>query len=195
MRTFRFFYHATAIFLGLIFFTSGMAKLYAGHKFPGVIGPVWLADRLEEYDLGLYARFIAASQISIGFSLLVPRFRTLGAIMLVPMIANILMVTISMKWQGTPYVLAFLLLLNAGLLIYDAPRLMHLITGKPHPFKEAEPPRRWKGHLAWLAGLALVFCGIGVSYSVLSLSYLLVVSGILLAWFSARLDGSAHSNN
>jgi uncharacterized membrane protein YphA (DoxX/SURF4 family) len=105
----------TRLFLGLIFFTAGMAKLT--QNFPGLIGPVWLEERLEVYHLGLYARFIAWSQVLIGLLLFTQRFATLGAIMLFPMITNILMVTISLGWRGTPYVNAFLLLLNVILLI------------------------------------------------------------------------------
>jgi hypothetical protein len=32
--------------------------------------------------------------------------------MMLPLIANILIVTISLQWQGTPYVFAFLLLMD-----------------------------------------------------------------------------------
>ena len=184
----QFLYSATASFLGLIFFTGGMSKLYFDHRFPGVIGPVWLADRLQEYGLAFFAQFIAAAQITIGFMVLTPRYRTLGVVMLVPMIANILVVTISLQWRGTPFVLAFFLLLNMALLLHDAPRLLHLITGRPHSFPEAVPPRSWQGHLAWLSGLVLVFAGIGLSYYLLPLSYIVVVAGVVLAGLSRRLD-------
>ena len=183
-----FLYSAIASFLGLIFFTGGMSKLYFDHRFPGVIGPVWLADRLQEYGLAFFAQFIAAAQITIGLMVLTPRYRTLGAVMLVPMIANILMVTISLQWRGTPFVLAFFLLLNMALLLHDAPRLLHLFTGRPHPFREAVPPRSWQGHLAWLLGLGLVFAGVGLSYYVLPLSYIVVVAGVVLTRFSRRFD-------
>lgn len=188
MKRTPFFYSATAIFLGFVFFGGGMSKLWCEHKFPGLIGPVWLAERLEEYGLGLFGQFIAVAQITIGFMLITPRYRTLGAVMLVPMIVNILMVTVSMQWRGTPYVLGFFLLLNTGLLLHDAPWLLHFITGRPHVFVEVTPRRTWKGHLAWLAGLALVFCGIGLSYVVFPLAYFVVLAGFVLSWFSRRVD-------
>ena len=78
MRLRSFFYPATAIFLGLIFFSSGMGKLFAGHRFPGLIGPVWLAERLAEHGLAFFGQFIAVSQVVLGLALLTPRFRTLG---------------------------------------------------------------------------------------------------------------------
>jgi len=188
MKYRRFFYAATAIFLGFVFFGAGMSKLWFEHKFPGLIGPVWLAERLEEYGLGLFGRFIAVAQITIGFMVITPRYRTLGVVMLVPMIVNILMVTISLQWRGTPFVLGFFLLLNMGLLLHDAPWLLHFITGRAHEFPQATPRRSWKGHLAWLAGLALVFCGIALSYVALPLSYFVVLGGLILAWLSRRAD-------
>lgn len=188
MKRTHFLYSATAIFLGFVFFGAGMSKLWCEHKFPGLIGPVWLAERLEEYGLGLFGQFIAVAQITIGFMVITPRYRTLGAVMLIPMIVNILMVTISMQWRGTPYVLGFFLLLNTGLLVHDVPWLLHFITGRPHVFPVAHPARRWKGHVAWLAGLALVFCGIALSYLVFPLAYFVVLGGFVLSWFSRRAD-------
>ncbi len=78
-----------------------MAKLYFEHLFIGWIGPPWLIERLAEFELGLYGQFIALSQVIIGFMLMTQRFRSLGAVMLLPMILNILMVTISQHWVGT----------------------------------------------------------------------------------------------
>src|SRR6187549_2752832 len=91
------------VFLGLIFFSAGLGKLTHGLT-PGLIGPIWLEERLAAYGLALWARFVAWSQLGIGALLLSQRFATLGAVMLVPMLANILVITISLQWRGTPYV-------------------------------------------------------------------------------------------
>lgn len=117
------------LFLGVIFLTGGMSKLM---PFPGVIGPVWLEERLEPHGLGMYARFIAWSELVIGL-LLLSRFATVGAIMLVPMLLNILMITISMNWRGTPYVIGFFLLQNAFLLICDYHRWKFLFVDTETP--------------------------------------------------------------
>lgn len=118
-------------FLGWTFFSAGMSKLIYPSPFPGWIGPSWLIERLEEYQLGLYAWFIAISQVVIGLLLLTRRFATLGSIMLVPMLLNILMITISQQWQGTPYVVAVLLIMNLLLLLDDYPRLRFLLADDP----------------------------------------------------------------
>jgi uncharacterized membrane protein YphA (DoxX/SURF4 family) len=117
---------ATRIFLGLIFLTAGLAKLTHGLT-PGLIGPVWLEERLAQYGLGLWAQFVAWSQLLIGVLLLSQRFATLGAVMLVPMLTNILVVTISLQWRGTPYVNAVLLAMNLFLLWADRERLKPLV--------------------------------------------------------------------
>ena len=114
-RLFRLAHTATRLFLGIIFFSSGMAKLTHG-GFIGIIGPVWLEERLATYGLGLFAQFVGWCQLLIGSLLLSQRFAVIGAIMLVPMLANIFVVTVSLEWRGTPYVNAVLLAMNAFLL-------------------------------------------------------------------------------
>ena len=114
------------IFLGILFLSAGLGKLIPG--FPGLMGPPWLEEALAKYDLALFARFIAYSQILIGWLLLSRRFATLGAIMLLPMLLNILVVTISQNWRGTPYVVSVFLLMNLWLLAADFHRLKFLIS-------------------------------------------------------------------
>lgn len=114
------------VFLGLIFFSAGLGKLTHGLT-PGLIGPIWLEERLAQYGLGLWAQFVAWSQLLIGALLLSQRFALLGAVMLVPMLVNILVVTISLQWRGTPYVNAVLLAMNLFLLWVDRERLKPLV--------------------------------------------------------------------
>jgi hypothetical protein len=113
--------------LGIILLSAGVSKMFRELFIP-LIGPPWMEQELEKYNLGFYSVFIAYSQIVIGFMLLVKRFATLGAVMAIPMFANILMITISLHWQGTPYVVTFFLLCNTYLLIYDYHKIKFLIT-------------------------------------------------------------------
>lgn len=132
------------VFLGLIFFTSGMGKLTHG-DYVGLIGPVWLAERLAPYGLAYWATFVAWSQMAIGLMLLSRRWALLGAIMLVPLLTNILVVTISLQWRGTPYVNAVLLAMNLTLLVADRRRLMALITDR----EPGVSPRPGAGAVTW----------------------------------------------
>ncbi|QNP53352.1 hypothetical protein [Hymenobacter qilianensis] len=166
-----------------------MAKLYAGHHFPGWIGPVWLIEKLQAYQLGMYAAFIALSQVITGFLLLTRRFWLLGAIGLVPMLLNILLITISQQWGATSYIVGVLLLMDLALLLSEYPRLRVLwadVAYSPPTTLQAKPTL--PGHLLWSLGILLVISGILVSYQALSLSYWLVAGGLLLAWLSPLAD-------
>lgn len=150
------------VFLGLIFFTAGMAKLT--QHFPGLIGPVWLEEKLAPFGLGLYARFIAYCQVIVGWLLLTQRFATLGAIMLFPLLLNIFMVTVSLEWRGTPYVNFFLLILNGILLAYDFDKLKFILTDDTSELKPIgiHRPNR-KSDALWFGGLALILISISLT--------------------------------
>lgn len=106
------------LFLGYVFFSSGLCKLADGH-FGQLIGPPFLIADLEPYRLGGFAVFLAFSQTMTGALVLSQRWSLLGLVMLVPMNASILAATLSMQWQGTPFVNAFLLTINVLALVYE----------------------------------------------------------------------------
>ncbi|KYG82686.1 DoxX family membrane protein [Roseivirga echinicomitans] len=168
------------VFLGLIFFGAGMSKLYFEHKFPGIIGPVWLEDELTQYGLGMYARFIAIAQVITGLLLFSQRFATLGAVLLFPILLNILMVTVSLEWQGTPYVNGALLLLNAWLLIYDYPKLKFILSDhtesvKNIPFKRTSR----KADRGWIVLCVVILLTIPISYLNLTVAWSICAGAVL----------------
>ena len=172
---------AIRIFLGLIFFGAGMSKLYFEHQFPGIIGPVWLEERLAEHGLGLYARFIAASQVLAGILLLTQRFATLGAVITFPLILNIFVVTVSLQWQGTPYVNAFFLLLNVWLLIYDYHKLKFIITDRTEDLRSIRLKRKSLGaDKIWSLAIVGIFLSIPLSYQNLSVAWAVCGTMVLL---------------
>lgn len=181
-----------SIFLGFTFWGAGMAKLYAGHQFIGWIGPPWLVERLAEYDLGLFAEFIAICQISIGFMLLTTRFKLIGSIMMIPMIVNILMVTISQNWAGTPYVLAVLLMMNLYLLWQFRDFLRPLIDeGRNADLIKVRKQKSWQGHLTWLAGLGLQLLSVPISFQNVSLAFATAGIGLIIAILSFKVDANS----
>ena len=146
----------TRILLGFIFFTAGMGKVTYGDYFPLTMFPMSLERLLAPHGLALLGHFIAWSQVVIGLLLLSQRFATIGAIMCVPLISNILVVTISMGFKGTPYLNAFLLGLNLFLLAADYHKIKFLFSDDVSEFKQI-PVRRSsvKIDLLWLAGVGL----------------------------------------
>jgi hypothetical protein len=186
MSTFsRLAYIFSVLFLGFIFLSSGMAKLFAGHQFLGLIGPPWLEERLAEHGLALFARFVAYAQVSIGFLLLTYRFRTLGALMLVPMLANIMLVTVSQQWQGTPYVIAVFLLQNAYLLWCDRALLLPLVTGGGS-LLHGQAPRLLPGNLVWLGGYGLLLASVQLSYLSLPVAWAATALAVGIGAFAGK---------
>jgi hypothetical protein len=86
--------------------------------------------------LALFARFIALAEVLAGSLLLTKRLATLGALLLLPIVTCILVIVVSLRWQGTPYVAVILLLLNLALLAYDASKLKYIVVdGRRDPAK------------------------------------------------------------
>lgn len=126
------------LFLGYVFTSSGLCKLTEGH-FGQLIGPPLLIEQLTPHGLRTFGFFIAVSQVLVGALILSQRYAVLGLIMLIPMNAGILMVTISQNWRGTPYVDAVFTTLNILALLYEWNTLKFLLLPKhtsiPLPLK------------------------------------------------------------
>jgi hypothetical protein len=178
-----------SVFLGFTFWGSGMAKLFFEHKFFGWMGPVWLIDELSKYELGFYAAFIAYSQVIIGYFLVTTRYKLLGSIMMLPLLANILMVAISLHWQGTPLVIFIFLILDGILLWQYRDFFRPLIDeGKGDTDLNLRKPRTWAGHLVWMAGLALQILSISISYFNWPLSLGISLAGLIISLMSFSAD-------
>lgn len=178
----------TRLFLGGILFGAGMSKLYVDHAFPGLIGPVWLEERLAEHGLALFARFVAFSQVLAGILLLTQRFATLGAIISFPLFLNILLVTISLEWRGTPYVNAVFLAMNSYLLLIDFPKLKFIFTDTTADqlplVRVRKEPRK---DILFLTALVLIFVSIPFSYVNLYAAWGLVALCLgVIAWIQLR---------
>ena len=155
-----------------------MAKVFAEHKFPGIIGPVWLEEKLVPFGLGLYARFVAYAQIIIGYLMITWHYRRLASIALVPMLINILIVTISLQWRGTPYVLTFFILQLIHILWIDRNLFSHLIWSTDHQVQGVKIGSR--NHLFLWGGLVLVVASITISdYSIVA-AWCICATGLLL---------------
>ena len=174
-------YFFNVTFLGLLFFTAGMAKLYSEHKFIGIMGPVWLEDELAKYSLGLFAKIIGLSQITAGFLLFTYRFRHLGSLLLSPMIVGILGVVTSMNWKGTPYVVSVFLIQLIYIFWYDRSQYVHLITGIKDASAESNQIRNWKISLLWLMCFLMILFSIPLSYYFLNLAWVIALIASTIA--------------
>lgn len=81
-------------------------------------------------DSGLYWQFIGWSQILAGVLLMTQKFARLGALMFFVLILNILVITMSYGFTGTPIVTGLMLIAVVYLLVWDLPAYLPLIQNK-----------------------------------------------------------------
>ncbi|MDB5235946.1 MAG: DoxX family rane protein [Hymenobacter sp.] len=113
------------LLLGALMLGGGLYKLSDNH-IPGLMGPPMNHAFLAKYGLEIFGQFIGVAQLLIGLLLLSGRFALLGAVLLVPMWLNIIFLTWSQHWTGTPFLVTGFLVLTLGLLLHDFPRLKWL---------------------------------------------------------------------
>lgn len=152
-------YEIFRIILGVVFLSSGIGKFYGTS---GLIGPGYMFKELAQYDLLLFAIFVALAELIIGYLLLIRKFSTVGAVMLFPMITNILVVVISLKWQGTPLIDAIFLLMNLYLLYYDRHKLYPLLGIS----NSQEIINFFKQTGGYIVILIIIILGVLLSYSI-----------------------------
>lgn len=174
--------NGASLFLGIVFAGGGMSKLFAEHAFPGVMGPVWLEEELAKYGLGFFAQGVAYAQAIAGFVLFTLMLRTIGALLLMPMLVSMLLVTISMDWRGTPYVIAFFIAVDLLILLVDrrrfAPLLGRSVT-EPNAIRTVDL-------LIWSAGLVIFIGSAALSHFSLLLGHLAALAGCVLGFWAFR---------
>jgi uncharacterized membrane protein YphA (DoxX/SURF4 family) len=120
------------LLLGALMLGGGLYKLSDNHL-PGLMGPPMNHAFLAKYGLEIFAQFIGVAQLLIGLLLLSGRFALLGAVFLVPMWLNIIFLTWSQHWTGTPFLTTGFLVLTLGLLLHDFWRLKWLFYPPTDP--------------------------------------------------------------
>nr|KAB8152997.1 hypothetical protein EZY14_011465 [Kordia sp. TARA_039_SRF] len=83
------------------------------------------------YESGLYWRFIGVAQLTAGFLLMTQRYAKLGAIVNLPIILNIFIITLSYYFAFTPVITGAMLFANFALLAWDWNELKVLFNQKP----------------------------------------------------------------
>jgi len=149
----------TRILLAAGFIPTGLVKLL-GERFTLLPPDTPIGAFFEAmYQTGLYWRFLGASQVTAGLLLLVPRWAHLGALLFLPIVANILVVTVALSFTGTPVVTALMLLAVVYLCAWDYHRIRAVFTERPWPAGLAvAQPRldRWERVGFWAFGLSLL---------------------------------------
>ena len=125
----------TRYLIGAAFVFASLIKL-KGNRFTsesGELNPINSAWHFFEtmYQSGLYWKFIGLAQLIAGFLLLTQKFSKLGAVVNLPIILNIFIITLSYYFAYTPLITGLMLLANLMLIIWDWNELKILFNLNP----------------------------------------------------------------
>ena len=112
--------------LALGFIPSGIVKVM-GERFTALPSNHPLGHYFDALHLtGFYYTFIGVSQLTAALLLLIPRTTLLGAILYLPIIFNICVLTYATRFEGTR-IATIMLLANLYLLCWDYARLKYVL--------------------------------------------------------------------
>ena len=122
----RYFTVFCRVALALGFIPSGLVKVM-GERFTALPSNHPLGHYFDAlYLTGFYYTFIGLSQLTAALLLLIPRTALLGAILYLPIILNICVLTYATRFEGTR-IATLMLLASLYLLWWDYPRLKHIL--------------------------------------------------------------------
>ncbi|MBQ4912851.1 hypothetical protein J8L85_00280 [Maribacter sp. MMG018] len=113
----------TRYLIGGAFVFASLIKI-KGHRFTsesGELNPINSAWHFFEtmYQSGLYWKFIGIAQLIAGFLLMTQRYSKLGALINLPIILNIFIITLSYYFAYTPVVTGLMLFANLLLIFWE----------------------------------------------------------------------------
>jgi hypothetical protein len=119
---------ATRCLFAMAFIPTGWVK-FTGHRFTQIAVDTPIGAFFEAmYQTGGYWQFLGATQVVAGLLLLLPPTATLGAVIFFPVALNIFVITVALRFQGTPFVTGPMLFAAAALLAWDWDRLRWILT-------------------------------------------------------------------
>lgn len=121
--------------IGFAFIFASLVKIQ-GFRFTtesGAENPINSSWHFFEtlYQSGLYWRFLGIAQFITGTLLVTQKYAKLGAILFLPIIVNVFVITISYDFRGTPIITGLMLLSTLFLIFWDWDALKVLINKKP----------------------------------------------------------------
>ncbi len=151
------------LLLAAAFLPSG-AKKVMGHRFTQISVDVPIGSFFEAFfQAQEYYVFVGLAQVLAALLLLWPRTALLGALLFLPIISNIVMITWSLQFPGTVFVTVALLMGTLYLLLWDAHRLAPLLSAKAVAQPLPPPARRVRLRTAIGATVAFGLAGLGVA--------------------------------
>jgi uncharacterized membrane protein YphA (DoxX/SURF4 family) len=148
-RWLRYFAVFCRVALALGFIPSGIVKIM-GERFTGLPSTHPLGHYFDAlHRTGFYYRFIGVSQLTAALLLLIPRTALLGALLYLPIIFNIFVLTYATRFEGTRIV-TFMLLANLYLLWWDYGRLKYVLPLASSRGVGTTPNQKMSGKFPWV---------------------------------------------
>jgi uncharacterized membrane protein YphA (DoxX/SURF4 family) len=161
-RWLRYFAIFCRVALALGFIPSGIVKVM-GERFTGLPSNHPLGHYFDAlYRTGFYYTFIGVSQLTVALLLLIPRTALLGAVLYLPIIFNICVLTYATRFEGTR-IATLMLLANLFLLFWDYARLKYVLSPASSSDAGTTPNQKMSGKFPW----AFLGCAVAVVVSVI----------------------------
>lgn len=140
----------TRYLIGVAFVFAAIVKIKGGRftTMDGINEPINSAWHMFEtlYQSGLWWKFLGLGQLIAGFLLMTQRYAKLGALMFLPVISNVFVITISYDFKGTPAITGLMLIANIMLVLWDWDEIKILLNKTPviTPKNRLENMRVWE---------------------------------------------------
>ena len=131
-------YYAVFMRIGLAvaFLPSGMVKIIGGRFTSLPITHPMGHYLFAFYRTGFYYSFVGVMQVIAACLLLIPRTATLGAVIYFPIILNICVLSLSVRFEGSLISSPLMVLANLYLLCWDYDKLKYIL---PFKYPALEP--------------------------------------------------------
>ncbi|MEO5583451.1 MAG: DoxX family protein [Saprospiraceae bacterium] len=122
------------LILAFAFTVAGMVKIVGERFANGLSNKHPMGAYLEAlHHTGYYYTFIGIAQVAAAILLLIPRTVTLGALLYFPIIVNIWLLSIAVRFEGSIVTSPLMVLANLYILFWNYDRLKYLLPFKKFP--------------------------------------------------------------
>jgi len=180
----------TRYLIGAAFVFAAIVKIKGGRftTIDGINEPINSAWHMFEtlYQSGLWWKFLGLGQLIAGFLLMTQRYAKLGALLFLPIISNVFVITISYDFRGTPIITGLMLLANIMLVLWDWDEVKILLNKIP----VIEPKNRFENMRIWeVTGLVLFLFTVVYRLAVINYNIFLWVVICFVIGFAGLVSG------
>jgi uncharacterized membrane protein YphA (DoxX/SURF4 family) len=144
-RWYRYFYILCRLVLAYAFIVAGMVKIVGERFASGLSVKHPMGAYLEAlHHTGFYYTFIGYAQVLAAVMLLIPRTVTLGALLYLPVIFNIWLLSFAVRFEGSFITSPLMVLANLYILAWNYDRLRYILPfGKKDKSVLVQKPEKY----------------------------------------------------